>query len=76
MESPEFYFLVERFRAVLKLEISSVSSSKTFPQKVRFQHFSVIENLNWSWKSHGKVSEFIAQLQCAASVQYMCWFSW
>ena len=49
----ESQFLVQIFCAVRKLETFSLSLNENEPsQKAKFQQFLVMENLNWSLKSH------------------------
>ena len=53
----EFQFVVQMSHAVWKLETFSLSLSKKYAKKwLGFQHFLVMENWNWSWTTHGKVS--------------------
>ena len=46
----EFHFLAQIYLLVM--------AQKYAQKRLGFQHFLVMENSNWSWKSHGKVIEF------------------
>ena len=55
----EFHFYGPKIPCCLKTgNILLVIEQKYAPNRLGFQHFWAMENLNWSWKSHGKVIEF------------------
>ena len=68
----EFHFLVQIFCAVWKFEHSPCHRAEMCPKRPRFRHLLVMENLNWSWKSHGKVIEFYCQISVWTLRKYPC----
>ena len=55
----EFHFFGPNISCCLKTgKIFLVTEKKYAPKRLGFQHFWVMENFNWSGKSHGKVIEF------------------
>ena len=51
-KSWNFIFRSKHFVLFLKLETILCHRAKILPKRLDFQHFLVMENWNWSWKSH------------------------